>query len=152
MSPSPNPMQTRTLDAVALRRELKQLLPADVALDQAELGELLDLSNQGARDNALRLKLLRRAVAQPASGDVLRLDQYTALLDYYDGRGPRPSFARLATRDGHFIGESILPPAEQRPATLDAGPVEDPGEPGRYVQPKGRFARSDEKAFTPDTR
>jgi len=148
----PNPTQTRGEDQVILRRELKQLLPATVALDAEELRELLDLSNGGGRDTALRLKLLRRAVAQPAADDVLRVDQYQALLDFREGRGPRPAFARLVDRDGHFLGESVLPPAEQRPATRETGPVEDPSEPGRYVAPKGRFARSDEKAFTPDTR
>jgi hypothetical protein len=148
----PNPSQTRGDDQVILRRELKQLLPGDVALDQAELRELLDLSNVGGRYDVLRLKLLRRAVAQLGASDVLRSDQYTALLDYRQGRGPRPSFARLVTPDGHFAGESVLSPAELRPQTTAPGPVMDPGEPGRYVQPSGRFALTGEKGFTPDTR
>ena len=73
MAPSPNPVQYRGDDQVILRRELKQMLPADVALDRQELHELLDLSNQGGRYDALRLKLLRRALSQLAADDVLRI-------------------------------------------------------------------------------
>lgn len=152
MTTRPNPTQTRGDDHVILRRELKQMLPGDVALDRQELRELLDLSNVGGRYDALRKKLLARAIAQPDSGDVLRMEQYTALLDYREGRGPRPAFARLVTPDGHFAGESILAPEQQRPAALERGPLADPGEPGRYVQPVGRFALTGEKGFTPDTR
>src|SRR6266545_4990799 len=36
----PNPTQTRGDDAIILRRELKQLLPSDIALDREELREL----------------------------------------------------------------------------------------------------------------
>ena len=148
----PNPVQYPGDDHVIRRRELKQMLPSDVALDQAELRELLDLSNVGGRYDVLRKKYLARGINQGGAGDVLRSDQYQALLDYREGRGPRPSFARLVTPDGHFAGESVLSPAELRPQTTAPGPVMDPGEPGRYVQPVGRFALTGEKGFTPDTR
>ena len=148
----PNPVQYPGDDAVILRRELKQLIPSDTALDQTELYELLDLSNVGGRYDVLRLKLLRRAISSITTGEVLTVNQFSELLAYRDGRGPRPQFARYVTADGHFLGASIAG-ADALPAgARDPGPVEDPGEPGRYVQPKGRFARSDETAFRPDTR
>jgi len=148
----PNPTQTRGDDAIILRRELKQLLPSDIALDREELRELLDLSNVGGRYDVLRLKLLRRALGSIAPDDVLRDDQFRALLDYREGRVPRPSFARYVTRDGHFIGESIAPEEPLRPQAAAPLPARDPDDHGRYVQPKGRFARSDESTFEPDSR
>lgn len=138
--PRPDPTQTPLLDEITLRRELKQMLPADVALDRQELHELLDLSNVGGRYDALRLKLLRRAINQLTPDDLLRAEQYRALLDYRQGRGPRPSFARYVTPDGHFLGQSIAPEDGPRPGAAAPGPVEDPSEPGRYVQPKGEYA------------
>ena len=152
MDRRPFPSQIPHDDQVILRRELKQLIPATVALDQEELRELLDLSNVGGRFDALRLKLLRRAINQLAAGDVLRTEQFLALRDYREGRGPRPAFALLVTSDGHYFGESLLPLAEQRPEALQPAPKEDPDETGRYVQPSGRFALTGTKGFTPDPR
>jgi hypothetical protein len=150
--PRPNPVQYPGDDAVILRRELKQLLPSDIALDQVELYELLDLSNVGGRYDVLRLKLLRRAISSMSPTEMLSTNQFSELLAYRDGRGPRPQFARYVTPDGHFIGASIAGAAGLSASARDPGPVEDPSEPGRYVQPKGRFARGDEEAFRPDTR
>lgn len=138
--PRPNPTQTKNLDNVTIRRELKQLLPSTVILDQAEARELLDLSNQSARHNALRLKLLARAISQLAAGDMLRPDQFDALLAFHQGHGPRPDFARFVTADGHYGQAALAPDDRDAPKAGAPGPVEDPSEPGRYVQPKGRFA------------
>ena len=152
MDRRPFPSQIPHDDQVILRRELKQMIPGDVALDREELTELLDLSNQGGRFDALRLKLLRRAINQLAADDVLRTEQFLALRDYREGRGPRPAFALLVTADGHYIGASVLPMAEQRPETLRPAPREDPDETGRYVRPSGPFASPGDPGFSPDRR
>jgi hypothetical protein len=148
----PNPTQTRNLDEVTLRRELKELLPSAVALDRQELAELLDFSNQAARYQVLRKKFLARGVAQLQPGDMLTDQQRAALIAYRMGDGPRPDFAMLATPGGHYYGESLLAPDEQRPEAVQDWPQQVAGEPGRYVQPTGRFAQSEDDAFRPDTR
>lgn len=139
-STRPNPTQTRRLDAVTLRRELRLMLPGGVALDQEDLRACLDPSNQSAHYNVLRLKLLRRAIATAQSDDLLSPAQFAALLAYHGGDGPRPPWLRFVSPAGHHGRHFLAADDVDAPKAAAPGPVEDPGEPGRFVQPKGEYA------------
>ena len=152
MATRPNPMQTRQLDRTELRREQKLMLPADVILDPEEWDELLDFSNQSARQILLRKALIaaRRAGLHPPR--MLTEQERLALGLFILGEGPRPRFARFVSRDGHHGSSYLAADDPDAPKPAAPGPVEDPSEPGRYVQAVGRFARSDESGFTADPR
>lgn len=135
-----DPRQVRNLDAITLRREMKQLLAADVILDREEERELLDLSNQQSRYNVLRVALLRAALGGGQRPRTLTDQERLALGLFVMGEGPRPRFALFATSDGHYGQHHVpqddpdaIPPAPPWPA-------KDPNEPNRYVQPRGEYA------------
>lgn len=150
--PRPNPMQTDNLDNVTLRRELKGMLAPDHILDRQELAELLDLSNTGHRLTAIRLRLLRYAISQLPAGMLLTDQQRGALISYRAGTGPRPPFTMFVSSDGQYGAHNLAPDDPDAPKPGPAWPQEDPNEPGRYVQPAGRFAQPQEDSFHPDTR
>jgi hypothetical protein len=152
MTPRPGPTTNRQLDTRTLRLQLKQLLPGDLILDKEEEEELLDLSNATSRANVLRLGLVRAALGRGQRPRTLSVHEWGDLISYVTGTGERPSFALLATPEGHYHGLTVLRPDEDPLRGSTPGPAEDPGEPGRYVQPSGRFALPGADGFQPDRR
>jgi hypothetical protein len=135
-----DPRQVKHLDDVTLRREMKHLLPADLVLDGAEWDELLDLSNSTARLNVLRKNLIAARRNGGSAPRTLDPSERNALAFYVLGQGPRPSFARLASGDGHYGAAWLQAGDPDAPPAAPPWPTQDPDEPGRYVQPKGDFA------------
>ena len=140
MATRPNPMQTKTLDQLTLRREMKLMLPATVQLDGAEWDELMDNSNQTSRAILLRKAWLNHRRSGLPAPRILSEQERLALGLFILGEGPRPAFARFVSRDGHHGSSYLAPDDPDAPKPAAPGPVEDPGEPGRYVQPKGEYA------------
>lgn len=133
----PDPTPIPDLDRKGLRRDMKLLLPVELILDEQEWDELLDFSGQTARHNVIRKNLI---AARRAGGQVPRTlapAERLALGLFVLGDGPLPA----------FLVPFVVPPRAPEP-----GPVEDPTEPGRYVQPTGRFAVPASPEFQPDTR
>ena len=152
MSPRPNPTQTKNTDEIQERRFLQSWLRPPYAIDAQEQQRQLD---EGSTDHGARM--VRRAaldewVATNGARYVLTDAQGEELQRFFDDKGPRPSFAHPAgDGPGHTTEEkaaSALRAAER----IAREPKPDPTEPGRYVQPSGRFARSDDPSFTPDPR
>ena len=140
MATRPNPTQTRQLDRIALRREMKLMLPATVQLDGAEWDELMDNSNQTSRAILLRKAWLNHRRAGLPAPRILSEQERLALGLFILGDGPRPAFARFVSPDGHHGSSYLASDDPDAPKAAAPGPVEDPGEPGRYVQPKGEYA------------
>jgi hypothetical protein len=133
----PDPTPIPGLDAKALRRDMKLMLPETLLVDQQEWAELLDFSGQTARHNVIRKMILAATPHDGPHWRTLRPEERTALALFMLGDGPRPAFLPAV-------------PLTSPPPT--PAPVEDPTEPGRYVQPSGRFAVPAGPGFTPDTR
>lgn len=139
-NPFRNPTQTRRLDHIELRREMKLLLPADLVLDGEEWDELLDFSNQAARQTLLRKACIAATRAGLPKPRTLGPEERTALALFVQGEGPRPSFARYASADGHHGQHWLAPDDRDAPKPSAPWPAQVPGDPGRYVRPTGEYA------------
>lgn len=147
-----DPRQVQHLDRIQLRKAQKHALPPELILDGEEWDELLDLSNQTARLNIIRKNLI---AARRNGGTVPRTLDATerlALARYVQGDGPRPTWAKYVDMEGHY-GFSHRRDDDPVPAPApEPWPAQDPNEPGRYVQAKGRFAMPGEAPYTVDPR
>jgi hypothetical protein len=148
----PDPTPIPALDAKALRRAMKVSIGPEYILDEQEWDELLDFSHTNARLNVMRKNLISARRAGGQGPRMLRPEERSALALYRMGEGPRPAFALYIDSHGRFGGQTIAPRAERGVTAPAPDPVEDPTEPGRFVQPTGRFAQSHQAGFTPDTR
>ncbi len=133
----PDPSPIPALDAKALRRDMKLMLPPTLLLDHQEWTELQDFTGQTARHNVIRKAILAATPHDGPHWRTLRPEERTALALFILGEGPRPAF---------------LPAVPLTSPAPTPWPVEDPTEPGRYVQPSGRFAVPAAPDFQPDRR
>lgn len=140
MSDPRDPRQVRHLDRVTMRRLMKAALPAELILDSEEWDELLDFSNQSARLNILRKACIAARRAGLQSPRMLGGPELAALGLYVLGQGPRPTWAKYVDVEGHF-GFHHRQDDDPVPApTPEPWPATVPGDPGRYVLPKGEYA------------
>lgn len=147
-----DPRQVHELDRTELRKRMKAAIGPDLILDSAEWNEALDFSYTSGRLSLIRkacIAATRSGVPKPRQLDA---SEYLALARYVQGDGPRPRWAKYVDAAGHF-GTSHRRDDDPEPAPKpEPWPQQDPNEPGRYVQAKGRFAMPAEPEFTPDPR
>jgi hypothetical protein len=135
-----DPRQVKQLDRISLRRIGKSLLPPTMLYDDHERDEVIDQSNQSARSNSVRAVVLRRALRGGDPWQVLADSERLALDLFVLGEGPRPRFAKLGSDDGHFGAHWLRDDDPDRPAPAAPWPATLPGDPNRYVKPKGDYA------------
>lgn len=152
MSPRPDPAGTKNTDELAARRYLQSWLRPPYALDEREQHRQLD---DGSTDNgarAVRAAALEEWRAAHGARYVLTDAQVEALHLFLDDKGPRPAFAWPYVGNGYGTSDELAAHAAAVAARAAPGPKEDPTEPGRYVQPTGRFALAGSEGFVPDSR
>jgi len=152
MSPRPDPAGTKNADELAARRYLQSWLRPPYAIDEREQARQLD---EGSTDNGARAgrrAALEEWVRLHGARYVLTDVQVDELHRFLDDKGPRPAAAWPYTGAGYGTSEELAAHAAAVAERAPQGPKEDPTEPGRYVQPSGRFARAGAEGFTPDPR
>ena len=152
MATRPNPTQTKNTDEREARRRYQSWLRPPYAIDAAEQERQLD---EASGDNGAR-QARRAALDEWASASgpryVLSPAQLEELDRFLDDKGPRPGFVWPAAAGGYLTTDELATRAAAAAERIAREAKELPGEPGRYVQPSGRFARSDDPSFTPDPR
>jgi hypothetical protein len=152
MSPRPYPTQTRGTDEREARRLHQGWLRAPYAIDEDEQRRQLD---EGSTDNGARAA--RRAALDDWAGAqgksyVLTPAHQDELFRFLEDKGPRPAFVVPPVAGQYMTTEERNAHDLAVAARAGQGPKQDPTEPGRYVQPQGRFALAGSEGFTPDPR
>lgn len=152
MSPRPNPTQTKLTDALAWERTMQGWLRPGYVVT-VELFETILRDPFGSHVARVAVQAWIEAYRdQIESRFRLTAEQGEELDRFLDDKGPRPHFVPAAAPAGYLTTEESTARASELAVRREQEPKPDPSEPGRYVQPSGRFALPGREGFEPDSR
>lgn len=148
----PDPTQTKLTDALAWERTMQGwMLPGHVIT--VELFETIMRDPFGSHVARVAVQAWIEAYREQIERRfMLTVEQGEELDRFLDDKGSRPHFVIPRGEGVPVTTEEKAARAGELAGRREREPKPDPFEPGRYVQPSGRFAFPGREGFEPDSR